>query len=76
MLHDNLEWWDGVGSGREIQEEGAYVHLSLIHVDVWQRLTQHYKAIILQLKEKERGGGRNKQSSHYYNTEEPKLIEL
>ena len=75
MLRDNLEWWDGVGGGREIQEEGAYVHLSLIHVDVWQRPTQHYKAIILQLKEKEQGG-RNKQSSCYYNTEEPKLIEL
>ena len=28
----------------------AYIHLRLIHVDVWQKPTQYYKAIILQLK--------------------------
>ena len=30
----------------------AYVYLWLIHVDVWQKLTKHCKAIILQLKVK------------------------
>jgi len=26
MLCDNLEGWDGMGSGREVQEGGAYVY--------------------------------------------------
>ena len=43
---DNLEGWDQVGGG-------TYVYLWLIHVDVWQKLTQYYKAIILQLKKKQ-----------------------
>ena len=30
--------------------EGTYVYLWLIHVDVWQKLTQHCKAVIHQLK--------------------------
>ena len=30
--------------------EGTYVYLWLIHVDVWQKPTQYYKAIILRLK--------------------------
>ena len=30
--------------------EGTCVYLRLIHVDVWQKLTQYCKAIILQLK--------------------------
>ena len=35
----------------ERMKEGTYVYLWLIHVDVWQELTQQYgKAIILQLK--------------------------
>ena len=46
VLCDNIERWDGVGAGRE----GTYVYLWLIHVDVWQKPTQHYKEIILQLK--------------------------
>ena len=45
----------GVGDGREMggrfKREGAYVHLWLIHVDVWQK-TKFCKAIILQLKNK------------------------
>ena len=49
-LHDNLEGWDGVEGGRGFKKEGTYVYLCLIHVDVWQKSTQHYKAIILQLK--------------------------
>ena len=28
-----------VGGGREVQREGMYVYLWLIHVDVWQNLT-------------------------------------
>ena len=50
MLCDNREEWDGVGGGREVQEGGDILCLWLIHVDVWQRLTQSCKAIILQLK--------------------------
>ena len=37
--------------GREVggrfKREGTRVFLWLIHVDVWQKPTQHYKAIIL-----------------------------
>ena len=44
MLSDNPE------VGRRFKREGTYVHLWLIHVAVWQRPTQHSKAIILQLK--------------------------
>ena len=47
---DNLEGWDGEGNGREVQEGGDILYLWLIHVDVWQKPTQYYKAIILQLK--------------------------
>ena len=40
--------------GREVEgrlrREGTYVCLRLIHVDVWQKPTQYYKMIILQLK--------------------------
>ena len=42
------------GMGREMTEqfkrEGTYVCLWLIHVDVWQKLSQYCKVIILQLK--------------------------
>ena len=36
--------------GKRFKREGMYVHLWLIHVDVWQKPTQYCKAIILQLK--------------------------
>ena len=49
MLCDNVEGWDGVGGGKEVQEEGTYIHLWLTHVDMWQKPAQHCKAIILQL---------------------------
>ena len=39
---------DGEGDGRDVQEGGAYTYLWRIHVDVWQKPAQHYKAIILQ----------------------------
>ena len=48
MLCDDPEEW-----GR-VQEGGDYVYLWLTHVDVWQKPTQHYKAIILQLKIKKK----------------------
>ena len=44
----NQEGWDGEGDGREVEEEGTYVHLWLIHSDVEQKTTKFYKAIILQ----------------------------
>ena len=50
MLGDNVEGWDGVEVGDRLKREGTYVYLWLIHVDVWQKPTQHSKAIILQLK--------------------------
>ena len=46
---NNLEGWDGVEGGREVQEEGTYVYLWLIHGDVWQKPTRCCKAIILHL---------------------------
>ena len=48
VLCDNLEGWDGEGSGRGFRREGTCVDLWLIHADVWQTLTQYCKAIILQ----------------------------
>ena len=42
--------WDGVGGERGVQEERPYVDLWLIHADTWQKPTQYYKTIILQLK--------------------------
>ena len=50
LLCDNLEGWDGVGGGREVQRNETYVYLWLIHDDVWQKSTQYWKATILQLK--------------------------
>ena len=51
-LCNNLEGWDGEEGGREVQEEGTCVFLRLIYVDVWQKPTQFWKAINLQLKNK------------------------
>ena len=34
----------------DFKREGIYVSLGLIHIIVWQKPTQHCKAIILQLK--------------------------
>ena len=36
--------------GERFKREGTSVYLWLIHFDVWQKPTQYYKAIILQLK--------------------------
>ena len=43
----NLEGWDGEADGRELQE-GIYVYLWLIYVDVWQKTAKFCKEIILQ----------------------------
>ena len=40
----------GWGVGKEVQEGRTYVYLRLIHIVVWQKPTQYYKAIMLQLK--------------------------
>ena len=50
---DRLNWTEqprGVGKGGRFEREGTYVHLWLIHADVWQKSNQYCKAIILQLK--------------------------
>ena len=36
MLCDNLERQDVVGGGGKFKRERTYVHLWLIHVDIWQ----------------------------------------
>ena len=46
-LCDYLEEWE---VGGRFKKEGTYGYLWLIHVDVWQKLSQHCKAIICQLK--------------------------
>ena len=38
------------------EREGSYVYLWLVLADVWQKPTQHCKAIILQLKKKKNTG--------------------
>jgi len=47
FLSDNLEGWDGVGGGGRFKRERTRVYLGPIHVDVWQKPTQHCEAIIL-----------------------------
>ena len=47
MLCNNLEGWDGE-QGEKIQEGvDIYIYLQLIPAAVWQKPTQHCKAIIL-----------------------------
>ena len=50
----NLEGWVGRQMGRRFKREGIYVYLWLIHVEVWQKTTKFCKAIILQLKKKDK----------------------
>ena len=47
-LCNHLEAWEGVGGS--FKREGIYVYLRVIHVAVWQKPAQYWKAIILQLK--------------------------
>ena len=39
--HDNLEGWDGMGGGREVQDGGDICIPMVIHVDVWQKPTKY-----------------------------------
>ena len=60
LLYDsgNSNWGSVItergGKGWEVggrsKREGTHVHLWLIHVGVWQKATQYYETIILQLK--------------------------
>jgi len=50
----NLEGWVGRQMGGRFKREGIYVYLWLIHVEVWQKTTKFCKAIILQLKKKDK----------------------
>ena len=40
----------GCQVGGRFKRKGTYVYLLLINVDAWQKQTQYYKAIILQVK--------------------------
>ena len=44
---NNLAGWEEWEVGRRFKREGTYIHLWLIHVDVWQKPKQYYKAIII-----------------------------
>ena len=48
----NLEVWDEERDGREVQKWGDV--LWLVHIEVWQKTTKFCKAIILQLKNKQK----------------------
>ena len=50
VLWDNPEGWSGEGDGRGVQDIGTHEYPWPIHVDVWQKPSQHCKVIILQLK--------------------------
>ena len=47
---DNGGGWMGWEPGGRFKRDGPCEYLWLIHVDVWQKPTQYYKVIILQLK--------------------------
>ena len=50
LVHwDNPKGWDAKGGGRGVQDQETYVHLWLVHVNVWQKPPQYCKAISLQL---------------------------
>ena len=49
-LCNNLEGGTGWMVGGRVRRERTQEYLWLIHVDIWQKQTQHRKAIILQLK--------------------------
>ena len=49
---ENLEHLKVV-HGEKFKGEGTYVYLWLIYVDIWQKTTKFWKAIILQLKNKQ-----------------------
>ena len=51
VLWDNPDQWGEEGGGRGVQDGGgAYVYMWPIHNDVWQKSSQYYKVIVLQVK--------------------------
>ena len=54
MLYNDLDIWDwGWGGKNEVQKGGdIHIYIWLIHFVVQQKLIQHCKVIILQLKKK------------------------
>ena len=52
VLCDNLEGWNGVESRGKFKGEGTYAYTWLIHVVIWQKPAQYYKAIIVKKKNK------------------------
>ena len=50
VLCDNLEGWDGVGGGREVQEGGGIQILTADSCWLGQKPIRYCKAVILQLK--------------------------
>jgi len=46
----------GWGEGGRLKREGMCIELWLIRIVVWQKPTQHCKAIFLQLKQKKEQG--------------------
>ena len=47
MFCDNPDGWDGWEVRERFKREETYLYLWLIHVDVWQKPTQYYKAIMV-----------------------------
>ena len=52
VLCDDPKEWDTQLGGREAPEQRIHVCTQLIPVVIQQKLTQHYKAVVLQLKNK------------------------
>ena len=52
-----MTWMGGMEGGREIQEGGYICKHTVDSLSVWQKLTQHCKANILQLKKKKKYQG-------------------
>ena len=50
MLRDDLDGGMGEKLGRRFRREVRYVYIELIHFIAQHKLTQHCKAIILQIK--------------------------
>ena len=48
MLCDDIKEWNAEAKGR-VRRERIYVYIELIYIVVQQKLTQHSKAILLQL---------------------------
>ena len=49
VLCDKLKGWGGEGGGRGVQDSGTYVYPWLIHVNVSQKLPQHYKVASIKI---------------------------